>query len=117
MDAIISIKYYLKDNTIGDATITVDFSDDTKRGEFIVHALKLSKGGYIALIETSKLITETTDSKLIINPIHINMVEITGSFDGNHNLSLDKIMQISSDCDMRRYPNIDWVKIKNDRGY
>lgn len=117
MDAIISIKYYLKDNTVGDVTITVDFSDDLKRGEFIVHALKLSKGGYIALIETSKLITELTNGKTIINPIHINKVEIIATFDGNDNLSLDKLMEISGDCDMRRYPNIDWIKIKNDRGH
>lgn len=114
MIAEIFITYFLKDGTSNIVSLKADFSSDEERAKMVLDAMKLGKGGYSSLIQVSKIISEKSEGCILINPIHINAVNIRCSFN-NDNLTLKKLLEIAGDCDMRRYSNIDWIKIKNER--
>jgi len=115
MEAIINIKYQLKDNTSSVIRLKYDFSDDVIRSEFALIAMKLLRGGYIALIEMSKLISSQSNGKTIINPIHINRMDIICMFGDNTKMSLEELLKISGDCDLRKFPGIDWIQIHKNK--
>jgi hypothetical protein len=111
MKAYLIIECKTKDNNLHTINFSFDFSDDNERGEFVVIALRLMKGGYVSLIETSKQIAKFSEGKIIINPIHINTVETYCLFD-NEKYTLSKMLKIAGECDMRKFNKIDWVKIR-----
>lgn len=114
MIAEITITYFLKDGTSNSVSLLTDFSDDIDRGKFTLVMMKLIKGGYSALIQASKIIAEKSEGNILINPIHINTVDISCSFN-NSNTTLKRLIDISSDCDMRKFPDIDWVNLRKNK--
>ena len=114
MIAEITITYFLKDGTSNSVSISADFSDDVKRGKLVSIMMKLIKGGYTSLIQVSKIIAQKSEGNILINPIHINTVDISCSFN-NSNPTLKRLMDIASDCDMRKFQGIDWVNLRQNK--
>lgn len=110
MIATINITYFLKDGTSNTVSINADFSDDTIRGNFTLIMMKLIRGGYASLIQISKIIAEKSEGSILINPIHINKVDIKCSIN-NDSQTLKQLINIAGECDMRKFNGIDWLKI------
>lgn len=114
MFAEINITYFLKDGTNNTVSLKADFSDDVARGKFTLIMTKLIRGGYASLIQVSKLIAEKSEGSILINPIHINNADISCSFNCSEP-SLKRLIDISGECDVRKFSDIDWVNLRKNK--
>lgn len=107
----ILITYELKNGLTGSIGWDFDFSNDRNRNAFNIDLCQLTKGGYVSFIKLSKLICKHSGNALIINPIHINQFTIECKLDSRPYTPAE-ILNISSDCDCRRFTEIEWQSIK-----
>ncbi len=113
MNLEINIKYFLKDGDSDTISFGINFAKDRQRNELVIVLSKLQKGGYVSFIQLSQLISKFSNGSIILNPIHINKFNISCNLDGN-NYSVKQILNLSGDCDSRKFKEINWSQIKQD---